>query len=389
MVSLIVRIIKVSNVAFQKLSFRILISLGLLMIASVSSFAGDHKTLPIGSPAPDFNLPGIDGKMVSLSSFAKARILVIIFTCNHCPTAQAYEDRIIKLTTDYDPQGVAVVAIMPNDPKSLRLDELDFSDLGDSYDEMKIRAREKKFNFPYLYDGENQKVSEAYGPVATPHVFVFDEKRILRYAGRFDNMENPYKTATSHDARDAIEAILHNQNISNPSTKVFGCSIKWAEKRETVSRALEKWAKEPVSLETIKADSLYNFIHSSAEKLKLIYCWNLDCEACAKSFPEFITINRMYRDRDFEFISINMDKTGLSERVLDFLKNNQASNKNYQSEDGFSEKLIELDRSWNGRLPLTLLVEPGGKLVYQFQGLIDPAALKKTIVGNHMIGRYP
>jgi thiol-disulfide isomerase/thioredoxin len=368
---------------------RISTTLIVLLIACTLSYGRDHKTLAIGSPAPDFNLLSTEGRMVSLSSFTSAKILVVIFTCNHCPTAQAYEDRIIKLTSDYKPQGVAVVAIMPNDPKSLRLDELDFSDLGDSYEEMKIRAKEKKFNFPYLYDGDNQKVSEAYGPVATPHVFIFDEKRILQYAGRFDNMESPFKTASSQDTRDAIEALLSKKNISNPSTKVFGCSIKWSEKRESVARALEKWSKEPVSLENINSDSFSRVIKDSAGKLKLIYCWNLNCKQCEKSFPEFININRMYRDRDFEFISINLDKVEARENVIAFLRKYQASNKNYQGGEDLFKKLSAIVGNWDGKFPLTLLIEPGAKLVYQREGEINPALLKKTIVENHMIGRYP
>jgi peroxiredoxin len=132
----------------------------------------DHKTLAIGATAPNFNLKGVDGKMYSLASFKASNILVIVFTCNHCPTAQAYEDRIIQLTADYKKKGVSVVAVSPNDPLSIRLDELGYSDLGDSYEEMKIRAREKKFNFPYLYDGATQAMSKAYGPSTTPHVFI-------------------------------------------------------------------------------------------------------------------------------------------------------------------------------------------------------------------------
>src|SRR6516225_7934039 len=118
--------------------------ISLLLTGYNKRFSDDHPILAIGSPAPDFHLKGVDGKFYSLSSFQEANILIIVFTCNHCPTAQAYEDRIIQLTTDYKDKGVAVVAINPNDPKSLRLDELDFSDLGDSYEEMKIRAKEKK-----------------------------------------------------------------------------------------------------------------------------------------------------------------------------------------------------------------------------------------------------
>ena len=129
----------------------------ILMLAGfVPRFHHDHKTLEIGAAAPDFQLKGVDDKTYNLASFKNAEVLVIVFTCNHCPTAQAYEDRLIKLTSDYANKSVAVVAINPNDPASLRLDELDFSDLGDSFEEMKIRAKEKKFNFPYLYDGETE-----------------------------------------------------------------------------------------------------------------------------------------------------------------------------------------------------------------------------------------
>src|SRR5580692_9406092 len=186
----------------------------LLLTAFISRLNNEHKTLEIGASAPDFNLTGVDGRTYSLESFKNAQVLVIIFTCNHCPTAQAYEDRVIKLTSDYTNKGVAVVAIMPNDPSCLRLDELDFSDLGDSYEEMKIRAKEKKFNFPYLYDGKTETVSNAYGPVATPHAFVFDKERKLRYQGRIDDMENPFKTPMSTDTRNAIDALLNNREVS-------------------------------------------------------------------------------------------------------------------------------------------------------------------------------
>ena len=137
-------------------SFLFLVSLSFFFIFSRAVFSGDHKTLAIGSQAPDFKLPGIDGKSYSLSSFKNAKILVIVFTCNHCPTAQAYEERLIQLTKDYSSRGVAVVAIMPNDPKSVQLNELGYADLGDSFEEMKLHAKRKHFNFPYLFDGEHE-----------------------------------------------------------------------------------------------------------------------------------------------------------------------------------------------------------------------------------------
>src|SRR5258705_4911194 len=164
-------------------------------------------TLPIGAAAPDFRLPGVDGRKYSLNGFAKAKILIVVFTCNHCPTAQYYEDRFKQIVKEYSGKGVALVAINPNDPKSVRLDELGYTDLGDSFAEMKIRAKHKQFNFPYLYDGEKEEVSRAYGPVATPHAFVFDRERRLRYLGRVDDSERPELVKT-RDLRDAIEALL-------------------------------------------------------------------------------------------------------------------------------------------------------------------------------------
>ncbi|HSZ35060.1 MAG TPA: redoxin domain-containing protein [Puia sp.] len=350
----------------------------------------DHKTLAIGADAPDFNLKSVDGKFYSLSSFKNAEVLVVVFTCNHCPTAQAYEDRLIKLTSDYAKKNVVVVAIMPNDPTCLRLDELDFSDIGDSYEEMKIRATEKKFNFPYLYDGDKEIVSSAYGPVATPHVFVFDKKRKLCYEGRVDDMESPFKTPKSTDARNAIDAVLNNQVVPVKTTKVFGCSVKWSEKKDLVEQVRNAWAKEPVNLEIIRLDSLVNLIKNPSDKLRLIHYWTPRSAACVKEFKEFVTINRMYRDRDFEFISICIDSSDDKDITLRFLKSEQASNSNYLLKIHDKNELIrQTGQTWKGVLPYTLLVEPGGKIVYANEGVIDPAKLKWIIVNNHLIGRYP
>jgi thiol-disulfide isomerase/thioredoxin len=349
----------------------------------------DHPTLAIGSPAPDFNLMDVSGKMYSLSSFKNAKLLVVVFTCNHCPTAQAYEDRLIQLTSDYKNKSVAIVAIMPNDNRALRLDELDFSDLGDSFDDMKVRASEKKFNFPYLYDGETEAVSKKYGPIATPHVFIFDKERKLRYNGRFDDTESPFKPVKSADARNAIDALLNDKEVPVKTTKVFGCSVKWSEKQDLVAKAAQAWAKEPVSVDTLNEEGIKSLMKNSSDKLRLINVWATWCGPCTKEFPDFISINRMYRDRDFEFISISADETDKKDRVLKFLQKQQASCKNYLCVDD-KYKLIEaIDSSWQGALPYTVLVEPGGKIVYRKEGAVDVYELKKTIVNNHLIGKYP
>jgi len=354
-----------------------------------SAGAGEHPTLAIGAAAPDFHLQGVDGKMYSLASFKAAQVLVVVFTCNHCPTAQAYEDRLIHLTKEYSTKGVSVVAIMPNDPSSIRLDELGYTDMGDSFAEMKIRAKDKHYNFPYLYDGATEAVSKKYGPIATPHVFIFDKQRKLRYSGRIDDVEKPTKTPTTLDTRNALDALLANKEVPAATTKVFGCSVKWAEKSDWIAKAKVEWAKEPVKLDAISEDGIKALLKNPSDKLRLINVWATWCGPCVTEFPEFITMNRMYRRRDFEFISISADEPSKMAKALQFLKQQQASTTNYIFSVDNKYKLIEaIDPKWQGALPYTLLVEPGGKIVYAKEGPIDPLELKRKIVDNPIVGRY-
>src|ERR1700744_5753172 len=127
-----------------------------------------HPILALGSPAPDFSLPGVDGKTHKLSDYASSPVLVVVFTCNHCPIAQMYEQRIERLYEDYGKKGVAVVAIQGNDPKAIRIDELDSSAVSNTLDDMKIRVQYKHLHYPYLYAGDTTSVTRAYGPQATP-----------------------------------------------------------------------------------------------------------------------------------------------------------------------------------------------------------------------------
>ena len=357
--------------------------------ASLKPAAEDPIPLEIGAKAPDFKLLGVDGKTYSLASFSKAKILAVIFSCNHCPTAQAYEDRIINMVKEYTPKGVGFVVISPNDPKAVRLDELGYTDIGDSFEEMKLRAKNKHYNFPYLYDGKTQATSRAYGAIATPHVFIFDKDRKLQYQGRVDDVEKPSKTPNNFDTRNALDALLTGKEVPVKTTKVFGCSVKWASKVSDGEKYKERWAAEPVDVSMIDEPGIKELLKNNTDKLRLINVWATWCGPCVTEFPDFIEMNRMYRGRDFEFVSISADDPAAKEKVLKFLKGKEASNKNYLWSIEDKYKLIEaIDPKWQGALPYTILVEPGGKIVYGKQGAINVSEMKRKIIDNPLMGRF-
>jgi thiol-disulfide isomerase/thioredoxin len=345
-----------------------------------------YPTLEIGQKAPDFLLPGIDGKDYSLKDFDDGKFLVILFICNHCPTAQSYEERIIQLVDDYKDRGVGFLAVSPNDPLAVRLDEMGYTDLGDDLEDMKIRAEYKKFNFPYVYDGETQEMSRKYGPVATPHVFIFDQERKLRYVGRIDDSELAVRPDTKHDTRNALDELLAGKQVTVEKTKTFGCSIKWSDKREASQKAFEKILEEEVKLEEISIDGVKALVQQKPEKLRLINVWATWCGPCLTEFPDLVEINLMYRHRDFEFISISADKLANKEKVLEFLKKTHASNRNYIFNGTDNYALIEaVDKNWQGAIPYTMLIRSDGEIIYAQQDAIDPLEVKRKIV--EVLGR--
>ena len=347
------------------------------------------KTLAIGEQAPDFNLPDMDGNFRQLADFKK-EVLVVVFTCNHCPTAQAYEDRIKAIVTDYKDKSVDLIAITPNSPLGLRYDELGYTDLNDDFATMKPRAEHHNFNFPYLYDGDTEEASLKYGPVATPHAFVFDKARKLQYVGRLDKLEHPDKGANAEDLRTAINEVLAGQPVTTPKTKTFGCSTKWAWKTDYNDKADADWAARPITVESIDEPGVKALLkNEDSDKLRLINVWATWCGPCMMEYPEFIVLQRMYGGRDFEFVSISADKPSIGDKVLKAMKEKQSAVKNYHFSQDDKYALIEaVDPNWNGALPYTILVEPNGKVVWSYQGDVDFLELKRAIVDHPMIGRY-
>lgn len=210
----------------NRIYFGVLIALAFSTIVSIFAFTGVDSTLDrfvlgytIGDRAEDFSLKNVDGKMVSLSDFKEARGFILVFTCNSCPVSVANEDRIIALDRKYKSLGYPVIAINPNNPETSP---------GDSYEKMKVRAREKGFTFPYLLD-EGQTIYPKYGASRTPHAFVLqkeDEDFIVRYIGSIDNSARSPGAVTTRYVENAVDALLEGQSIEVASTKAIGCGIK-------------------------------------------------------------------------------------------------------------------------------------------------------------------
>ena len=352
--------------------------------------------LDMGDAAPDFSLPGVDGKTYKLSDFAASEVLVVIFTCNHCPTSILYEDTIIKLAKDYQSKGVALVAISPNDPGALRPDEVAGSAFGDSFEEMKIYAKERKFNFPYLYDGKTQKATIAYGAQRTPHVFVFDKKRKLCYSGAVTR--TPYNVGSHPYTKLAIDSLLAGQEVMVKSSRSMGCSVKWGWKRERVDAFTNEWNKRPVKLDDINADGLKKLVEYDQEygKLRMICVWSLKDKTYQSGFGKLINLRRIYERLPLDLITVNCDPASDRKKVFKFLNDNHAAmpvppmygspqpqkkvkgNRIFTPGDR-AELMKALGQKKVTAPPVILMLAPGGDVLYTQTGKLDVLALRKQL----------
>jgi peroxiredoxin len=354
----------------------------LSLTVSAAADADEHPTLAIGSAAPDFSLPGIDGKTHQLSEYKSGKLLAIVFTCNHCPTAQLYETRIKKLVDDFQARNVTFVAIEPNDPQAIRLSELGYTDVSDSLEDMKIRAEYRHFNFPYLYDGATQSVSRAYGPKATPHIFIFDQERKLRYEGRVDDSQRA-SLVKSQDARNALEALLAGKPVAVPHTPAFGCSTKWKSKIDSQLEELKKIDAEPVKVQMATADDLKKLRTNPTGKVLLVNFWATWCGPCISEFPDMETTFRMYRLRDFDLVTISTNLPDEKAGVMKLLQAQHASSRNleFATEDTYGLQAA-FDSHWEAGVPFTMVIAPGGKVLYHKQGEVDILEVRRAILGN-------
>jgi peroxiredoxin len=370
----------------MRTSFRLPLSFAAAAFALVVGsplFADDeHPALAIGSAAPDFALPGIDGKIHKLADYDASRILAVIFTCNHCPTAQLYETRIKKLVDDCQNKDVAFVAIEPNDARAILLSELGYTDVSDSLEEMKVRAEYRHFNFPYLYDGETQSVSRAYGPKATPHVFIFDRDRKLRYEGRVDDSQRASLVKTQ-DVRNAIEALLAGKTVTVAHTPAFGCSTKWKSKIDSQLAEMKKIEAQPVRLEAASADDLKKLRANATGKVLLVNFWATWCGPCLQEFPGVETTYRMFRRRDFDLVTVSTNMPDERAGVMKTLEAQHATSRNLQFATADTYALqAAFDAHWESGVPFTIVIAPGGKVLYQKEGEVDILEVRRVILAN-------
>lgn len=376
---------------------------GLLTMSLAARAEDGVRDLQIGDPAPDFVLPGIDGQTHRLADYQDGKLLMIFFTSNHCPTSHGAAARLKQFLADFQNRGLTFVAINPNHPDGLSIDELGYSKYDDSFEDMKKYSADEGFDFPYLYDGDTQAVAKAYGCLATPHVFLFDAERKLRYKGRFD--DSPYAdpaTVKSPDARNAVEALLAGRSVPVAITKPHGCSTKWISKKVGITQKMEQWDQTPVDVETIDAAGVAALRKGGTANVRLFNVWATWCVPCVAEFPELVATSRRFDMRNFEFISISVDETKDQARVKAFLEKNRAGlsdrlkksvkeegrkSNSYLFEGGTMDDLMKvLDPEWPGGIPHTVLVGTDGKVIWRHNGAVDGDELRARVLEH--LGNY-
>lgn len=357
---------------------------------------GFHS-LSIGDPAPDFSLPGVDGRTYSLADFRDAKFLMVIFLSNHCPASHAAETRFIPFVRSLKGKGVAVVAINPNSLEGLRLEELGYSKYTDSFADMKVYARERGFIFPYLYDGATQATAKAYGCLCTPHLFIFDQQRRLRYKGRFDDSQLPDPTSVhSRDGAVAMEALLAGRPVPVEVTRPMGCSTKWQTKQSMVAEGNEAWNRLPVSIEPVDAAGVAALARNPTNRLRVINLWATWCVPCVEEFPGLVALSRRFETRDFDLITISVDAPADREKALRFLQRMHAAvpvgarasvarqgrttNNFIYTGPGGDALAQALDPKWPGGYPYTVVIAPGGQIVDRYSGGLDVADFQSHLI---------
>jgi thiol-disulfide isomerase/thioredoxin len=342
----------------------------------------EHPTLRIGAPLPDFALKGVDGRIHTAAEYKAGPVLVVMFIANHCPVAQLYEGREKQLFEDYAARGVAFVAINSDGPTATPIGEMGETDVDNSFEGMVVRAAYRKFPFAYLYDGDEQAAANRFGPKVTPHIFIFDRERKLRFEGRIDDNLHESRVKT-RETRDAIEALLAGRPVPVEHTPVFGCSTSWNTNLAGATRDSKQWQDRAVGVESITNEGLETLRANPTGKLLMINFWATWCAPCKAEYPELIKTYRWYQSQRFDFISVSVDGPANRAEVLRFLQDAHSATRNLQvdSDDVYAIQKA-FDPTWESGVPFTVVLAPDGKVVYRKEGAVDVLSLRRAILAN-------
>ena len=341
------------------------------------------KAAPIGTPAPNFNLPGIDGKNHRLSDFASAKVLAIVMEDDHSPASQLYEARIGKLYQEYKDKGVALIAISPDSPDAVPIDQMAYTDVGDRLEDMKDTAAYRHIDWPYLYDGDKQTVATQLGATVTPEIFIFDQSRKLQYRGRIDDNLDASKV-TSHDAQNAIDALLAGKPVAVATTDETGTPIYWASEKAAAQSDLAKMESDPLSVSLASKDELGKLRNNPTGKYLLVNFWATWCGPCVGEFPDLQDSYRMYSGRDFTFVTVSENDPTEKADVLDFLQKQHASTQQnllFSLSDVYAMQAA-FDPNMPGAVPVTLFFAPNADVLYEQVGDLDTMKLRHAILAN-------
>ena len=275
-----------------------------------------------------------------------------------------------------------LIAIAPNGPMAVAPRELNYAEVDDSFDSMKIHAAYRQFNFPYLYEGDTQQVAHRYGPKVTPHIFIFDRERKLRYEGRIDdNMRGT--NIKSNDARNALDALVAGRPVPVEHTPVFGCSTKWNSAIAAKQKEMKEWTAKPVTLQTVSLDELKKLRTNPTGKTLMINFWATWCRPCQTEYPELLTTYLWYRSRDFEFVSVALNTPDEKASAQKFLDEHHSAIRNLiiDTDDVYAVQAA-FDPTWESGVPFTLVLAPDGHEIYRVEGEADVLALRRKILGS-------
>ncbi len=347
------------------------------------SHAFAQTTLSPDASAPNFALPGVDGKIHKLTDYASAKVLAIAFLCNHCTESQLYEARLQKLADDYRNKGVALIAIAADNPAAVPTEDLAYTDVGDSLADIKERAASQHLTFPYLYDGDTQATAHLYGVTLAPQIFVFDQTRKLRYQGRIDDSFNQSQVKTSY-VKDAIDALLTGTPVATASIPPTCCTLHSNATVAATKLEKSKQEAEPVTITLAGVEELKKLRANDAGKMLLVNFYATWCGPCVSEFPEIVATARMYRSRGLQLTTVSSNEPAEQADVLKFLQKMHASpttNLLFATTDTYALQAA-FDPNMGAGVPFTVLIAPNGDILYQEVGALDMMKLRRAILAN-------